>query len=416
VRSRGRPRSGLRLGPVARPRRRGADGAAGNRLVGLPAARRHPGEGGPRGRPAREGQRSGRHPVDGPLSPLRERDRRRGPRRLGGHPRQRGAEAEHPGPAGRLRPGRREPPAARPSVSRRRTAARRDLAGPRRRLGHARLRRGEADAREHPRRGQGQRGLGRDHSRRRRARPPARVVSCVGRLARGGPSGMDGAGHAEPGGAGALPGQAAPLPHRATGPHGAVDARLVPGPVRDSDPEELRRDVLGLAGLRSEARRPGLGRRARSGRSRLARRGVPAERLGSAVPGSAGRRLALVPAPGERPARAERSREARPGRVGRPVRPAGSHAQPLVRRPGGPADRLALACGLPEGARHPHRLVVPADPGPSPPGRAVGHRGGPGRPSPAPSGRTPSMRSLRACRASTGWPFAGRTALSRTAR
>ena len=149
-----------------------------------------------------------------------------------------------------------------------------DLAGSRRRLGHARLRHRDPDAREHPRRGQGQRGLGRDHPHRRPARPPAGVVLRVGRLARGGPGDLDGTGHAQPGGARALPGQAAPLPDRAAGPDRAVDARLVPGPVRDPDPEELRGDVLELAGLRSEARRCGLGRRARSrrGTARSARR------------------------------------------------------------------------------------------------------------------------------------------------
>ncbi len=119
----------------------------------------------------------------------------------------------------------------------------------------------------------------------------------------------------------------------------------------------------------------GLGRRERSPGSRSARRGVSAQWLGSAGPGGTGRGFALVPAPRERSARAERSREARSRRVGRPVRPAGSSAQPLVRRSGGPAVRLALAHRLPAGVRHPPGLVTFADDRASSIGGAVGHRG-----------------------------------------
>ena len=101
---------GEELRPEAKVHRRGRCEATGGhreatrgRPVGLPAAGRHPGGGGPG--PAREAERPGRRAIDGPLPALRERLRHRGPGGVVGDPGQRGEEAERAGHPRPLRPG-----------------------------------------------------------------------------------------------------------------------------------------------------------------------------------------------------------------------------------------------------------------------------------------------------------------------
>ena len=146
------------------------------------------------------------------------------------------------------------------------------------------------------------------------------MVLCLGRLARGRAGDLEGARHAQPRRPRALPWQAAPLPDREAGRHGAVAARLVPEPLRHPFGEELLRHVPRLAGRGPEAGGPRVARHPHPQGARAARRRVPAERMGSWQAGPAGGRHAVVPPPRQRRARTERPGEARPGRLGREVR------------------------------------------------------------------------------------------------